>query len=175
MEVLDPYNESDVTNPINEYGASKLKGEDNIIKILEKYFIVRTSWLYSNYGTNFKKTIIGLAEINNEIKVVSDQIGSPTNARDLARFLIKIIITNSDKHGIYHYSNEGAISRYEFAKEICQLTKINTTITPSLSKNYKTIAVRPKYSVLCHKKSKEQYNLEIPKWKESLNQVTSCS
>ena len=122
-EKNEPYTETDVANPISVYGASKLQGEVEIQQALKEYFIIRTSWLYSEYGNNFMKTMLRLAETRDGISVVSDQIGTPTYAGDLAEIIIQIINTKTEKYGIYHYSNEGVASWFEFAKEIFKLTK----------------------------------------------------
>jgi len=168
-EKSEPYTVDDIPNPINEYGKSKRKGEQYIQEFLKSYFIVRTSWLYSKkHGHNFYKTILEKTKMKAELSVATDQIGCPTKANDLAKFLIKIITVSSASYGIYHYCNKGMTSWYGFANEICKLTKTNTIIIPILSRNLKTIAVRPKYSALCHKKAIKQFYLEIPEWKESL-------
>ena len=113
-----PYSETDAPNPLSVYGASKLQGERNIQDVMENYFIVRTSWLYSEYGKNFMKTMLKLSETRDQISVVSDQIGSPTYAGDLAAALTKIVLSSSTNYGVYHYSNLGTTSRYDFAVEI---------------------------------------------------------
>ncbi|MDB9873640.1 dTDP-4-dehydrorhamnose reductase [Flavobacteriaceae bacterium] len=164
----EPYNEIDVPNPINVYGASKLKGEVEIQKTLENYFIIRTSWLYSEHGTNFMKTMLRLSETRDEIGVVNDQIGSPTNANDLSRFLIEIITSSSNNFGVYHYSNEGQTSWYGFAKAIYELHKLPTRVTPISSSQHLAIAARPKYSALGTEKAKEIFNIQTPKWDASL-------
>jgi dTDP-4-dehydrorhamnose reductase len=114
----EPYTEEDSPNPINVYGASKLQGEKQIQKYLSNYFILRTSWLYSEHGNNFMKTMLRLANENSELKIVNDQIGSPTYAKDFASIILQLISTNNKQYGTYHYSNEGVTSWYDFAKAI---------------------------------------------------------
>ncbi len=143
-----PYLETDATNPINIYGASKLKGEQNIQEITEKYFIFRTSWLYSQYGHNFLKTILKYAEEGKPLTITTEQTGTPTNANDLAEVILNVIQQESKQYGIYHYSNAGETTWYGFAEEILRqhglLNKTNLVKT----KHYTTFAARPQYSVL---------------------------
>lgn len=143
-----PYTEEDTPNPLSVYGKSKLKGEAYIQKIWDKHFIVRTSWLYSEYGSNFVKTMLRLAETRDEISVVNDQIGSPTYAGDLASFLLEIIDKPSKDYGLYHYSNGGSISWYDFAVEIFKQHKKAVRVVPIPTTAYPTAAKRPAYSVL---------------------------
>ena len=147
-----PYTEDDTPNPLGVYGNSKLQGERYIQEVMEDYFIIRTSWLYSEYGNNFLKTMLKLSETRDEISVVSDQIGSPTYAGDLVQVLIKIILTSSTSYGLYHYSNSGVISWYEFAVEIFKRFGKTTEVVPIQTTEYPTAAQRPKYSVLSTKK-----------------------
>lgn len=170
-EKNEPYTETDAANPISVYGASKLQGEVEIQQALKEYFIIRTSWLYSEYGNNFMKTMLRLAETRDGISVVSDQIGTPTYAGDLAEIIIQIINTKTEKYGIYHYSNEGVASWFEFAKEIFKLTKNKTKVNPIPSIEYLTPAKRPKYSVLDKKKIIDVFKIDIPFWRESLKKV----
>jgi dTDP-4-dehydrorhamnose reductase len=167
----EPYNEIDVPNPINVYGASKLKGEVEIQKILKEHFIIRTSWLYSAYGNNFMKTMLKLADTSDQINVVSDQIGSPTNANNLSKFLIEIITSSSNNFGVYHYSSEGQTSWYGFAKAIFESYKLPTRVIPISSSQHSTAAIRPKYSVLGTEKVKETFNIETPEWEVSLKKA----
>jgi len=162
------YTELDKTNPISVYGETKLQGENIIAKKLEKYFIIRTSWLYSEFGNNFVKTMLRLGNERDALNVVSDQIGSPTYAIDLAKVLLNIIFENKSNYGIYHYSNQGQISWFEFAKGIFEASNNDIILKPILTKDYSTLAKRPRYSVLDTSKISEQFNLEIPFWKESL-------
>ena len=170
-EKNEPYTETDVANPISVYGASKLQGEVEIQQALKEYFIIRTSWLYSEYGNNFMKTMLRLAETRDGISVVSDQIGTPTYAGDLAEIIIQIINTKTEKYGIYHYSNEGVASWFEFAKEIFKLAKNKIKVNPIPSIEYLTPAKRPKYSVLDKKKIIDVFKIDIPFWRESLKKV----
>ena len=167
----EPYNESDTANPINVYGASKLKGEVEIKQTLETYFIIRTSWLYSEHGNNFMKTMLKLAETRDEISVVSDQIGAPTYGRDLSKFLIEIITSSSNNFGVYHYSNEGQTSWCGFAKAILEPYEHATSVIPILSSQHPRAAIRPKYSVLNIEKAKEVFNIQPPNWEISLKKV----
>ena len=170
-EKNEPYTETDAANPISVYGASKLQGEVEIQQALKEYFIIRTSWLYSEYGNNFMKTMLRLAETRDGISVVSDQIGTPTYAGDLAEIIIQIINTKTEKYGIYHYSNEGVASWFEFAKEIFKLTENKIKVNPIPSIEYLTPAKRPKYSVLDKKKIIDVFKIDIPFWRESLKKV----
>lgn len=170
-EKNEPYTETDAANPISVYGASKLQGEVEIQQALKEYFIIRTSWLYSEYGNNFMKTMLRLAETRDGISVVSDQIGTPTYAGDLAEIIIQIINTKTEKYGIYHYSNEGVASWFEFAKEIFKLTKNKIKVNPIPSIEYLTPAKRPKYSVLDKKKIIDVFKIDIPFWRDSLKKV----
>ncbi|WMI66637.1 dTDP-4-dehydrorhamnose reductase [Aestuariibaculum sp. YM273] len=167
----EPYTEEDTPNPISVYGASKLQGEIEIQKDLERYFIIRTSWLYSEHGNNFMKTMLRLAKTRDEISVVKDQIGTPTYAGDLAQVILKIISDKSDNFGLYHYSNEGSISWYDFAKAIFKESKINIKVNPITTEAYSALARRPAYSVL--NKQKVKYNLGVmtSDWKESLKKA----
>ena len=163
-----PYKETDVPNPSSVYGASKLQGEKNIMERLSSYFIIRTSWLYSEFGSNFVKTILRLADTQKEIKVVSDQIGSPTNAHDLADFLLEIISINSTNYGTYHFSNTGETSWYGFAKEVFRICNVSADLQPISSSAYASLANRPKYSVLDTKKVKETFSVNPTYFKHSL-------
>lgn len=166
-----PYKETDVPNPSSVYGASKLQGEKNIMERLSSYFIIRTSWLYSEFGSNFVKTILRLADTQKEIKVVSDQIGSPTNAHDLADFLLEIISINSTNYGTYHFSNTGETSWYGFAKEVFRICNVSADLRPISSSAYASLANRPKYSVLDTKKGKKTFNINSDYWVDSLKKV----
>ena len=163
-----PYTETDVANPISVYGASKLQGELEIQQALKQYFIIRTSWLYSEHGNNFMKTMLRLAETRDEISVVSDQIGTPTYARDLAEVILKIVNSNDKNFGLYHYSNQGVASWYDFAKAIFDSQNISIKVNPIKTEFYPTPAKRPMYSVLEKTKIKDRIELEIPFWRDSL-------
>jgi len=161
------YKETDQANPINIYGKSKLAGEQEVQSILDKYFIVRTSWLYGDYGANFVKTMLRLAAERDSIKVVNDQIGSPTYAKDLAWFITKLI--ESDKYGLYHASNTGQCTWYEFAKAIFELKGITSIeVNPCTTAEYIQLAKRPKFSVMEHKAMKENGFGEMRHWRAAL-------
>ena len=167
-----PYSETSATNPLSAYGRSKLEGEKMAL-MHPGTMIIRTSWLYSSFGNNFVKTIIRNANEKESLQVVSDQTGTPTYARDLAEAILHIVsrvIRNqiAFNSGIYNYSNEGACTWYDFAVAIIEDTGINCQILPILSKDYKSDAKRPAYSVLNKTKIKENYNLVIPHWRTSL-------
>lgn len=163
-----PYKENDVTNPLNYYGFSKLEGEKNIQANTDSYYIIRTSWLYSAYGTNFVKTMLNLGATKKEVRVVQDQIGSPTSALDLAATVLKIINQAEQKFGIYHYANNGTTSWYDFAAQIFRESNLNIQLVGVNSDEYPTLAERPKYSVLNTEKIRNTLNIDIPDWKESL-------
>ena len=163
-----PYKETDFTNPQGVYGSTKLEGENEIQKYCSSNFIVRTSWLYSEFGHNFMKTMLRLSSQRDILRVVEDQIGSPTYAVDLAEALIQIIQKNRGDFGVFHYSNQGQMSWFEFAKAIFELTDSSFILEPILSKDYNTLAKRPTYSVLDTSKISKEFELKIPGWKESL-------
>ena len=163
-----PLSENSNTNPINEYGSSKLKGEQVCLKNDTNSIIIRTSWLYSSFGSNFLKIMIELMKKNNSVKVVNDQIGSPTYAYDLAKVILKIIMNYKTESGLFHYSNEGEISWFEFARSIRELYNLDCEIIGVSSNEYKTLAKRPQYSLLNKSKIKKIFNLEIPNYKQSL-------
>lgn len=167
-----PYSETDAPNPLSVYGASKLQGERNIQDVMENYFIVRTSWLYSEYGKNFMKTMLKLSETRDQISVVSDQIGSPTYAGDLAEGLIKIVLSSSISYGIYHYSNGGIVSWYDFALEIFKQFGKTIEVRPIKTKDYPTAAKRPEFSVLDTTKTEINFYCTINDWQTSLNKIT---
>lgn len=167
-EQVCSYKENDATNPINIYGASKLKGEQLIEENLSKYFILRTSWLYSEYGSNFLKTMLRLGNEKETLSVVSDQIGSPTYAKDLAKVILKIIEVDSKDYGVYHYANSGKTSWYGFAKAIFEERNTHIKLNEIKSEEYLTPAKRPYYSVLSKKKIIDKLDLDIPYWKDSL-------
>ncbi|MFI0429723.1 dTDP-4-dehydrorhamnose reductase [Mariniflexile sp. HMF6888] len=166
-----PYTETDHPNPISVYGDTKLKGEIEIQKTLKKYFIIRTSWLYSEHGYNFMKTMLRLAKERDEISVVYDQIGTPTYAGDLAGIILEIIAFDKDNYGIYHYSNEGIVSWFDFAKAIFEESKLSTKVWPIKTESYPTPAKRPKYSALDKTKIKDFLKKDIVFWRDSLNKV----
>jgi dTDP-4-dehydrorhamnose reductase len=167
------YNETDIPNPTGVYGQTKLDGEKAIQAVFENYYIIRTSWVYSQFGNNFMKTMLRLASERDSISVVNDQIGTPTNAVDLAEALIQIILTDkrqttNDNFGVYNFSNEGQCSWYDFAKEIFKINKIEIDLKPIPTSSFPTPAKRPKYSVLDKTKIKSTFGLVINKWEEAL-------
>ena len=171
-----PYKEVDNTNPSGVYGQTKLDGELAIQAIWHKHYIVRTSWVYSQFGNNFLKTMLRLASERTTLSVVNDQIGTPTNAIDLAETLVEIIIkTNqqpaNDNFGIYNFSNEGQCSWYEFAKKIFEFNNIQIDLKPIPTTDFPTPAKRPKYSVLDKSKTIDTFGLQIKSWEESLAQL----
>ena len=170
-----PYQESDQVSPIGVYGKTKRAGELVVINSKIDAIVIRTSWLYSSFGSNFVKTMLGLGKDKNSINVISDQVGTPTYARDLAKVCLNILqISGSekinDKGKIYHYSNKGVASWYDFAVLIMDLAKLNCKVNPILTKDYSTLAKRPHYSVLNKEKIITDFNVDIPNWKESLQE-----
>ncbi|MDR0349694.1 MAG: dTDP-4-dehydrorhamnose reductase [Tannerella sp.] len=163
-----PYREDDPTNPTSVYGSTKLAGEKILQQICPESVIIRTAWLYSAYGTNFVKTMMRLGAERSDLNVVFDQIGTPTCAGDLAEAIIAILNHSVFTSGIYHYSNEGVCSWYDFANKIMELSRLNCRIHPILSKDYPTPVKRPAYSVLDKSKIKHIYNISIPEWEISL-------
>ncbi|MBS1520072.1 MAG: dTDP-4-dehydrorhamnose reductase [Bacteroidetes bacterium] len=163
-----PLDEEDKAEPINIYGLTKLEGEQAVTDSLEKYFILRTSWLYSEYGNNFVKTMLRLGSERDELKVIADQVGTPTYAMDLAEIILHIISKNSTEYGLYHYSNEGVASWYDFAKAIFDISGKKVKTLPIKTSEYPTRAVRPAYSVMSKAKIKQTFNIEIPYWRDSL-------
>ena len=163
-----PLTETSITDPVNEYGRSKLKGEQACLNNDPNSIIIRTSWLYSSFGNNFVKTMIRLMKANSSVKVVNDQIGSPTYSKDLAMVIIDIIENYKTESGLFHYSNEGEISWYEFAKSINEIYGLSSEIIAVSTNEFKTKAKRPKYSLLNKSKIKKTFNLEIPNYKQSL-------
>lgn len=166
-----PYSETDETNPLNVYGSSKLQGEECIRKFLDKYFILRTSWLYSQHGNNFLKTIIKKAKEHTPLNITTSQTGTPTNANDLAKFVLDIISEENRNFGLYHYSNLGEATWYDFAEEILRFSGKTSQVKLNKSNEYKTVAVRPAYSVLDKSKLQKTFNWHLPDWKESLKKL----
>ncbi|MBC7937249.1 MAG: dTDP-4-dehydrorhamnose reductase [Rhizobacter sp.] len=163
-----PYRESDVTDPVNFYGQTKLEGEQAAIKNNEDVIIIRTSWVYSRFGKNFVKTMMRLMAEKDSIGVVTDQRGCPTYAADLAEAVMQVIKSNSDAAGIYHYCNEGIISWFEFATAIKEIMGSSCTVHPLATSDYPTPAKRPAYSALDTRKIKETWQIAIPGWRTSL-------
>ena len=169
-----PYVETDTVNPQNIYGSTKLAGERAIQEIMRKgATIIRTGWLYSEFGNNFVKTMLKLGANNEKIKVISDQIGTPTYASDLAQAIVGIIkskyLQNKEQQTqIFHYSNEGVCSWYDFSRAIFDIEKIACKAVPIESKEWKMPAKRPYYTVLNKNKFKTTFEVEVPYWRESL-------
>lgn len=164
-----PYRESDKVNPASHYGTSKRKGEMVLLSLCPDAIIVRTAWLYSPYGNNFVKTMMRLGKEKSELRVVCDQIGTPTYAHDLAEAITSILTARQWIPGIYHYTDEGACSWYDFTKAIHRIAEIDTCkVTPIPTADYPTAATRPAYSILDKSLIKRTYNIEIPHWEESL-------
>ena len=170
-----PYIETDTTNPQSVYGRTKLQGEQHIIELLPEHCIIRTAWLYGKSGNNFVSTMLRLMNEKDSLKVVNDQRGSPTYAVDLARAVLRIIQLDNQRYGIYHYSNEGNITWYDFACEIYRqgkrmgLIKKDCSIEPCTSSEFPQKAHRPSFSLLNKQKIKETFSLSIPQWSESLS------
>ena len=170
----DAYLESDFTSPLNVYGKTKLAGENAILSTMKfNAIIIRTSWVYSEYGNNFVDTILRLIQKSGKLNIINDQIGSPTYATDLAQVILNII--KSDKFisldkvsEIYHYSNEGECSWYDFAKEIANISGANCTIHPISTENYPTAAIRPSRVLMSKRKVSQEFDLKINFWKDSL-------
>ena len=165
-----PYSENFPTHPLNIYGASKLEGEKQAIQLNPEAVIIRTSWLYSAYGNNFVKTMLNLINEKNDIRVVNDQFGSPTYAADLAAAIMKIISSNEWIPGIFHFSNEGVISWYDFATGIKEITKSNGILIPVTTSEFPSKAERPKFSALDKTKIQGKYHIQLKNWKESLSE-----
>ena len=176
-----PYTEEDIPNPTGVYGQTKLDGEKAIQEIWNKHFIIRTSWVYSHFGNNFLKTMLRLASESDKLSVVNDQIGTPTNAVDLAKVLVKICLsynlqpTTYNQFGIYNFSNEGQCSWYDFAKKIFEFNNINIDLEPIPTTSFPTPAKRPAYSVLDKKKIKDTFGSEVSEdiksWETSLRDM----
>ncbi|RLZ10503.1 dTDP-4-dehydrorhamnose reductase [Faecalibacter macacae] len=166
--VSTPRLESDQVNPIGVYGQTKLEGEQLALETNPKTIIIRTAWVYSKYAKNFVKTMLWLFNEKEEIGVINDQIGSPTNAVDLADAIAQILSKDELTYGIYNYSNEGECSWFDFASKIKELTNSSIKINPIPTTSYPTPAKRPAYSLLDKTKIKQTYAIEIPNWEDSL-------
>ncbi len=164
-----PFKEDDLTNPQGIYAKTKLDGDLASIKHNKETVVIRTSWVYSSFGNNFVKTMLRLGVEREKLTIIFDQIGSPTYARDLARAILDIIVLNpSEFNGVYHYSNEGVCSWYDFARAIFELKGINCETSPIETADYPTPAQRPHFSLLNKAKIKTTYGLIIPYWRDSL-------
>ena len=171
-----PYTETQITNPKGVYGQTKLDGEKAIQQVFSKYYIIRTSWVYSQFGNNFMKTMLRLASERTALSVVNDQIGTPTNAVDLAEALVQIILSanqqpTNDNYGIYNFSNEGECSWYDFAKKIFEINNVSIDLSAIPTEQFPTPAQRPKYSVLDKSKIKTTFGIAIKTWEESLKSI----
>ncbi|UCD62100.1 MAG: dTDP-4-dehydrorhamnose reductase [Flavobacteriaceae bacterium] len=142
------YLTTDLPKPINQYGKSKLTGENSIREILDKYYIIRTSWLYSEYGNNFYKTILNKAKTESVLYITDEQIGCPTNANNLAKYILNLIASSCTEYGIYHFTDGKAMTWYDFAKGILRETNLDKKVRVEKAKNYRTFAARPRNSVL---------------------------
>jgi len=160
--------EDDTANPINVYGVTKLDGEKAVTRILGEHFILRTSWLYSEYANNFVKTMLKLGAEREELGVIADQVGTPTYAIDLANTIFDIIQSENKSYGIYHYSNEGVTSWFDFAKAIFDISNTTVKVNPIPGSAYPTKAKRPAFSVMDKSKIKSTFNIQIPYWRDSL-------
>ena len=167
-DVAHPLTEEDEASPISVYGQTKLDGELAIASVLKEHFIIRTGWLYSEYAGNFVKTMLKLGNDRDELKIIADQVGTPTYAIDLAQFVLLIINSGSKAYGIYHYSNEGVTSWFDFARAIFDISATQVKAIPIRTDEYPTRATRPSYSVMDKSKAKQTFNIEIPYWRDSL-------
>jgi dTDP-4-dehydrorhamnose reductase len=167
-----PYMEDDPTNPVSLYAKSKHAGEQQVQSYAGKALIIRTSWLYSEFGNNFVKTMMKYGREREQLNVVFDQTGTPTYARDLAQTILDIIQKQPVINGVevFHFSNEGVASWYDFAKAIMEISGINCRINPIETKEYPLPAVRPFYSVFNKSKIKQRFSIEIPYWRDSLQE-----
>lgn len=163
-----PYKSTDTCKPLGVYGASKRKGEEQIQSLLAQHIIIRTSWLYSNSGANFYKTMSRLGAERSSLNVVYDQIGTPTYARDLAMVICQVILAEVAHYGIYHFSNEGVCSWYDFAHSIMQQRGLACKVNPIESFEYPTPAKRPAYSVLDKRSLRDDYHITIEHWQDAL-------
>ncbi len=163
-----PISETETPHPLSVYGLSKLRGEEAVLEQDKNAVVLRTSWVYSNYGNNFVKTILKLCKERDTLNIIADQTGTPTYARDLASAILHIVQLPEWKPGFYNYSNEGSATWYDFAIAIRDLAGLQTHIKPIDTSQYPTAATRPKYSVLNKKKVKETFGFQIPYWRHSL-------
>ena len=167
-DVARPLTEEDIASPISVYGQTKLDGEVAIASVLKEHFIIRTGWLYSEYANNFVKTMLKLGSERDELKIIADQVGTPTYAIDLTEFFLMIISSGSTAYGTYHYSNEGVTSWFDFARAVFDISATQVKAIPIRTDQYPTKATRPSYSVMDKTKAKETFNIEIPYWRDSL-------
>ena len=170
-EFSTPIKEEATPNPKSVYGVTKLLGEKAITQSLDNYYIIRTSWVYSNFGKNFVRTMLRLGAEKEQLAVVCDQIGTPTYAGDLASMILNIVKevnSGNDQPGIYNFSNEGVCSWYDFASEIMKLLELGCKVIPVNSDQFPTVAARPNFSVLDKSKIKKQFNIKIEHWSDRL-------
>ncbi|MDT3402609.1 dTDP-4-dehydrorhamnose reductase [Mucilaginibacter terrae] len=165
-----PLIESDEAKPISIYGLTKLEGEEDITAHLKQHYILRTSWLYSEYGNNFVKTMLRFGAERDSLNIIADQVGTPTYAIDLANCILHIIANDKQQYGIYHYSNEGVTSWYDFAIAIFDISGTQVNVGPIRTSQYPTPATRPTFSVMDKAKIKSTFNIEIPYWRHSLEE-----
>ncbi len=167
-DVAYPLKEDDAANPISVYGKTKLDGELAVAGVLKEHFIIRTGWLYSEFANNFVKTMLKLGAERDELRIIADQVGTPTYAIDLAEFILMIIAADSKAYGTYHYSNEGVTSWFDFARAIFDISGARVKAIPVRTDEYVTKATRPAYSVMDKSKAKQTFNIGIPYWRDSL-------
>ncbi|PWK27114.1 dTDP-4-dehydrorhamnose reductase [Arcicella aurantiaca] len=167
-------NEESPAEPISVYGLTKLEGEKAITDVLDQYYIVRTAWLYSEFANNFMKTMIKLGTDRDSLGIIADQVGTPTYGVDLAGALLDIIASDKKAYGIYHYSNEGAVSWYDFAKAIFEIGNITVAVKPLKTSEYPTKATRPAFSVMDKTKIKTTFGIDVPYWRDSLKVAISA-
>jgi dTDP-4-dehydrorhamnose reductase len=160
--------EDDIAEPINVYGATKLAGELAIAEELDEYVILRTAWLYSEFANNFVKTMLKLGAEREEINIIADQVGTPTYAIDLADVIFEVILSPSKHYGLYHFSNEGVTSWFDFAKAIFDFSGTSVIVNPIPTSAYPTKAKRPHFSVMDKRKIKADYGVSVPYWLDSL-------
>jgi dTDP-4-dehydrorhamnose reductase len=165
-----PLTEDLPASPISVYGLTKLEGEQAIAELLTQHYILRTSWLYSEYGNNFVKTMLRLGTERDELNIIADQVGTPTYAIDLATTILYIINHDNRQYGIYHYSNEGVTSWYDFAVGIFDISGTQVKANPIRTSQYPTPAARPAFSVMDKAKIKSTFSLSIPYWRHSLQE-----
>jgi dTDP-4-dehydrorhamnose reductase len=167
-DAATPRKETDEAAPISVYGQTKLDGELAVAAASPAHFTIRTGWLYSEYANNFVKTMIKLGTDRDELRIIADQVGTPTYAIDLAGFILLTITSKSSAYGTYHYSNEGVTSWFDFARAIFDISATQVKAIPIRTDEYPTRATRPSYSVMDKSKAKQTFNIEIPYWRDSL-------
>jgi dTDP-4-dehydrorhamnose reductase len=169
-----PLSEADTASPLGVYGKTKLDGELAVISTFQDYFIIRTSWLYSEFAQNFVKTMIKLGQSRDELGVIGDQVGTPTYAVDLADLIVFIIEKKKTNFGVYHFSNEGVASWYDFAHEIFELAGIELKLNALTTEDYPTKAKRPPYAVMSKVKVKKELGYDVPNWRKSLKKCINA-